>query len=250
LRFPLYGVTEIALLSLALAGGAVWRSLVRLYRALGLKKAGQGAYYNIVRSTRIDLANADDYTITRVGMGLAARSFDKGVVAPVFWFLIGGAALALIYAGLAAMAWRFGKEGFTRGFGLAALALERVMGFIPGLIAGFLIALAGLFTPTGGMTRAFKGLFVAKGRAPYAEGGAALTAMAWSLNVSLGGPAQDMNGSALTRAWVGPDGATARLEPGHLRRALYIVLMAWLLLMAGLAGAMIAESNPALVIPG
>lgn len=239
LQHSFYGVTEVVLLSLTLTGGAVWYALLKLYFALKEKKVAKGAYYMIARSTRVDLSGADDFGITRNGMGFAARAFDKGVVAPVFWYLLCGLPGVYIYAALAAMAWRFGKDGFTKGFGKVPLALEQLMGFAPHFLSGALMALAGLFTPTGGMTRAFTGLLKSEGRAPYAEGGLPLTAMAHALDVSLGGPAVDLDGSTMKRAWTGPSGATAQLEAGHLRRAMYISLMAYLLFIAVLAGAMV-----------
>ncbi len=211
---------------------------MRLYGALKDNKV-KGAYLAIARSTHTDLSGADDFTITRTGMGFAARAFDKCTVAPVFWYIIGGLPCAYVYAGLATLSSRFARDGFTKGFGAIPMGLEKVAGFVPSCFAGLFMALGGLFTPTGGMMRAFRGLLAAKGKAPYAEGGWPLTAMAWSLNVSLGGPVIDRDGRSLKRAWVGPQNATARLEPGHLRRALYISLMAYLLFMAGLMGLML-----------
>jgi len=115
------------------------------------------------------------------------------------------------------------------------LALERLMGFVPNVFAGILVSCAGLLTPTAGMTRSFIGLFhFTKGVAPYEQGGAPVTAMAWALKVSLGGATQDLDGSAIKRGWAGPDGATAKLEAHHLKRGLYIVVMAHLLLLAAL----------------
>ena len=35
--------------------------------------------------------------------------------------------------------------------------MERILGFAPHYLAGLVMALAGLFTPTGGMTRALIG---------------------------------------------------------------------------------------------
>ncbi len=234
-KMPAHGITEIVLLSLTLSSGAVWRMLLRLHAAMKDNKV-KGAYFAVARSTNTDLSAADDFTITRTGMGFAARSFDKSVVAPVFWYLLAGLPGAYIYAGIAALAARFGRDGFTRGFGTVALAIEKVAGFIPSIIAGFFMALGGLFTPTGGMTRAFRGILARKGKAPYVEGGLALTAMAWSLNVVLGGPVTDRDGRTLQKVWAGPEGATARLEAGHLRRGVYICLMAYLLFMAALMG--------------
>lgn len=239
LRFALGGFTEIILLSLALTSGAVWFALLQLFFAMKDKKISKNAYYTIARTARTDLSGSDSYTITRTGMAMAARSFDKGVVAPVLWYLIAGLPGAYIYTGLAALAWRFGRDGFTKGFGRVPLALEQLMGFVPGGLAGVLMAGAGLLTPTGGMVRAFAGLMRHEGKAPYAEGGVPVTAMANSLNVALGGPSVDIEGSALKRSWVGPDGATAQLDAGHLRRALYISLMAHLLFLAGLGASLL-----------
>lgn len=235
---PVRGGTEIVLLSLTLTGGTVWFSLMQLYFAMRDKKVSKGAYYTMAHSTRTDLSGSDDFAITRTGMSLAARSFDKGLVAPVFWYVVAGLPGAYLYGGLAFCAWRFGKDGFTKGFGRTALALEKLMGIIPHWISGLLMALAGLFTPTGGMTRAFIGQLFGHGKATYDEGGLPVTAMAFSLNVSLGGPVVDLDGSAVRREWSGPKDATARLEKDHLRRAIYISLMAHLLFMVSLAGAL------------
>ena len=238
-RWDFYGVPDAVALSFVLTSGSVWYAVLRLYFAMKEKKVSPGAFYAIARSTRADLSASDDFGITRAGMTLAARSFDKGLVAPVIWYLLFGLPGAFIYAGLAACAWRFGKDGFTKGFGASALALERLLGFIPMIYSGMIMALAGLFTPTGGMTRAFIGQMFGKGKAKYNEGGLPVTAMAYALNVNLGGPAVDMDGSAMTRRWAGPADATARLESGHLRRALYINLMAHLLFVISLLGAML-----------
>ncbi len=237
--FPLSGVTEIICLSLVLTAGSAWYALLKLFFALKEKKVGNKAYYAIATSTRTNLAAADNFTITRIGMGWSARIFDKGVVAPIIWFLIGGLPAAYIYAGLAALSWRFGRDGFTKGFGRIPLALEQLMGYGPMLLSGILMAGAGLLTPTGGMTRAFAGLLRKEGAAPYAEGGLPVTAMANSLNVSLGGPVIDLDGSTIKRTWAGPKSATAQLGEGHLGRALYISLMAHLLFLAAMGASLL-----------
>ncbi|MFA5592235.1 MAG: cobalamin biosynthesis protein [Micavibrio sp.] len=237
-------VVDIVALSLVLAAGAGWHALFRLYKAMQGRETVKGAFYALATTTRINLAAADEYTITRTGIGMGARIFDKGIVAPVLWYLIAGLPAAYLYAVLAALSWRFGKDGFTKGFGGPALALEKLMGFVPNVFTGILISLAGLITPTAGMTRSFIGLFhFGKGAASYAEGGAAVTAMAWALKVSLGGAVQDLEGSALKRGWAGPDGATAQLGAKHLHRGLYILVIAHLLLVAALLAGIIIDGR-------
>jgi adenosylcobinamide-phosphate synthase len=234
-----YGLAEPILLSLLITTGSVWFALLRLYSAMGQNKVGQGAYYAISRSTRRNLTVGDDFGITRAGMGFSAKAFDKGLVSPVFWYLVGGLPLVFIYSVLAALSWRFGKEGFTKGFGAVPMALERLMGFIPSLLAAFLITAASIFTPTAGIARSIGSWLGMKSRATYEQGGYPLSALAWALKVSLGGAAQDINGSALQGVWVGPEGATAKLNHGHLKRAIYMSIIAHFLFMAALGGAYI-----------
>lgn len=238
--YPAYLLIDIVALSLVLTVGTVWQGLVRLNQALGRKDLVRGAFFTIAKTTRTNLAGSDEYTITRTGIGMGAKAFDKGVVAPILWYLIGGLPAAYIYAGLAALAWRFGKEGFTKGFGSPALALEKLMGTVPNLLAGLYIALAGLITPTAGMTRAVFSLVpLRKGASSYAEGGAAVTSMAYALDVSLGGASLDIDGSAIKRRWAGPEKASAQLGAGHLHRALYVIVIAHLLLLVSLLAATI-----------
>ena len=234
---PVSGLTEIILLSTLITSGSIWYALLRLYFALEKKQALQGSYLAISRSTRINLSATDDFGITRAGMGFAARAFDKGLVSPVFWYLIGGLPLAVIYSVLAALGWRFGKDGFSKGFGAVPLALEKLMGYVPSLFAATLMTLATIITPTAAIHKGVAAWFGHKNRAPYEQGGYPLSALAWSLNVSLGGASQDLGGSALHSVWVGPEGATAKNDHKHLRRAIYINFAATILLMASLCGA-------------
>ena len=236
---PFSGLSEILCLSLLITSGSVWFVLLRLYFAMDQNQVGKGAYYAISCSTRTNLAAGDDFGMTRAAMNFSARSFDKGLVAPIFWYLLGGLPLAAVYAALAGLSWRFGKSGFTAGFGAVPLALERLMGFIPSLLTAALITLAAIFTPTARTHKAAAAWLGAKNRSPYEQGGLPLSALAWALNVSLGGAAQDLNGSAIKAAWTGPDGATAKLDHKHLRRALYISVMVHILFIATLCGAYI-----------
>ncbi len=241
--YPDFRIVEILSLLPLLAAGSVWRSLGRLYKALE-NHTVEGAYYAIAVTTRVNLAANDDFTITRVGMALAVKSFDKAMTGPLLWYLIAGLPGAYMYSALAAMAWRFGRDGASKGFGYMPLVLERLMGFVPNILAGFLITLAGVFTPTARMSRAISGWFASpEMKAPYAEGGWPVTALAWALDASLGGPTQDLDGNPVRRVWVGPESATAQLEARHLYRALYAAVMAHILLLAALLGALVVSGH-------
>ena len=236
--YPQYSLVELFSLCILLSSGAVMASQGQLYKALNNKKVTPGAFFSIARSTRTDLSRNDDFTITRVGMGMGLRAFDKALVSPIIWYLLAGIAGGFIYAALAFLQWYFGRDGKASGFGTAINTIEKLLGYIPNILSGFFIAFAGILTPTAGMSRAFLGVFKVKGQATYEEGGLPLTAAAYALNVSLGGPIQDLEGNSIKRNWVGPKGATAKLVAKHLHRAVYISFMAHLLFLAALSGAL------------
>lgn len=239
LSFPFHGIIEIVALSLAITAGTVWYSLFRLYKALENENVQKGSYLSISRSSRIDLSQADNYAITRVGMGLSATTFSKGLIGPVLWYFIAGLPAAYMYIAIAMLAWRFGKNGYNKGFGRFPVALEKLLGFIPDMFAGFLLSLSGLFTPTGKMTAGFIGQIFSSDRAPYEEGGKSISAVAYSLKVSIGGPCVDIDGSKIPKKWVGPGDATAKLDKGHLKRAIYLNFVATLLLLASIISAIL-----------
>lgn len=243
-HYPNFLVVDIVALSIIMSAGAGWYALIRLYKALHSKDLIKGAFYTLAATTRTNLSTSDEFTITRVGIGMGARLLDKAIVGPVIWYLIAGLPAAYLYATMAALGWRFGKDGFTKGFGAPALAMERLLGFVPNVVAGLLISLGGLLTPTAGMTRSLMSLFPAKkGHATYEQGGAPVTAMAYALKVSIGGATQDQDGSAIPRGWAGPEGATAKLDAKHLHRALYILVMAHLVFLLGLLAAVVLHGH-------
>ncbi len=238
---PLKGLAPVLFLCLFFASGSVWFALGRLYRVMDegnpkYKARQKGGYYAMARSTRINLAVGDAYGIARAGLGFVATSFDKGVVAPAFWYILGGFTALGLYSGLSFLVWRFGKRGFTKGFGRVPIFLERVMGIVPSFLSALCLIWAALFTPTAKLHRGFVALWGRKNRAPYEEGGWPLSALAWSLSVSLGGAVQEITGSAIQGVWVGPENATARIGHRHLRRGLYISVIAHLLFFALLLG--------------
>lgn len=243
-HYHLAGFMDPFLLTLALSGGATWSSLVKLHHALraeekkgqGIHGLPKGSFYEIAVSTRSNLNTTDNHGIIRTGIGFVATSFDKGLVAPLFWYLLGGLPAAYIYCGIAAARWSLSKEGFAKGIGTLASELEKFFGFIPQIISSIILAFAALLTPYAGFTRSFVGMLSGKGYAPYAEGGLPLTTLAWGLGISLGGPIEDVDGSVLKRSWVGASSSTARLERHHLRIAIYLNVMAFVLVAALLIG--------------
>ncbi len=231
------GWLEVLFVALSLTSGTVWFVLLRLYFALEKDGSAKGAFFGIARSTRVNLNSTDDYGITRVGLGFTGVSFDKGLVAPAFWYFVGGIPLMAIYTVLSALAWRFGKGGFSKGFGEVPVALEKLMGFVPSILAGFLLAAASAVTPTAKLSKALTVLWAVRDQSPYEQGGLPVAALAWPLEVSLGGPVKDIAGSTIKNDWVGPKGASAKVDYVHLRRGIIMNVVAHLLFLLSLGAA-------------
>ena len=222
---------ELFLVCACMTTGSLWYVLLKLYFALEKDEELDDSYFSLARSSRIDLNSTDQFGMTRVGLGQIGVAFDKGMVAPVIWYLIAGLPGMLVFSCLAFIAWRFGKSGFSKGFGVVPMQLERLMGMIPSLFAGFIMSAAAAMTPSANIKEAIVQWWSRQGKAPYEEGGPVLSALAWPLEVSLGGPVQDVTGSSLQKKWIGPKDASAQISHKHLKRGLAISLTSHLLFM-------------------
>lgn len=234
---------ELIALCLCMTGGSVWYLTLGLYFSFAKKQPHKGMYYALSRSTRLNLNTTDDYGIVRESISYLAYAFDKGVIAPAFWYLVGGLPLLFLYCVLAMLAWRFGKCGQTKGFGAVANELEKIMGFAPALFTGLLYTAAIAITPTAKVFPALRHWFGAIRHAPYMEGGYVLSALSWGLGIVLGGAAQDLNGSAIKKQWIGASDATAKLDHNHIKRALYATLVANFLFIFALLSIYIVTGN-------
>jgi adenosylcobinamide-phosphate synthase len=75
-RLNVWHLTDILLLSLFLTAGAGWRALLKLQSVLKNDKMSEGAYYALATTTRTNLTQVDDFTITRKGIAMAVQGLD------------------------------------------------------------------------------------------------------------------------------------------------------------------------------
>lgn len=230
--YPFHGATEMLLLLLIITTGPVFYIILKLFFALSGDKVSENSFYALARTTRIDLNSTDNFGLVRIALGTLARLFDKGLVAPLFWYFLFGFTGGFVYLTLAALAWRFDRYGSGSAFGHMMGAMEKLLGFIPNWVSAVYIALAALIVPTANPVRAFDGIITSKAR--YPQGGRTLASMAYALNVSLGGPVKDLDGHSMPLSWVGPKKATAKIDYQHLKRGLYLYFIAQLLFVASL----------------
>lgn len=188
----------------------------------------------VSRASGTDLSGADEFALVRAALPICTRGLARGLVAPVIWFLAGGLPLAFAACGLDALSRRFADRDPPASFALMIVWIDRLAGLIPDILSAFILAFSALFTHTAGFFRALKGLLARKGVAGFSQGGRPLSVAAWALNISVGGPSRSLEGIARNSPWIGPEGATARLDPRHLRRFLYLAAVAHLIVILAL----------------
>jgi adenosylcobinamide-phosphate synthase len=181
---------------------------------------------SVARIVGRDTGSLNESGIAAAALESLAESFNDGVVAPAFWFLVGGLPGLFAYKALNTADSLIGhREPRWRMFGWAAARADDVANLIPARIAGVLLVLAG----GGGLRIMLRD--AAKHASPNA--GWPEAAMAGALNVRLGGPAT-YDGVAHERPTFG-DGV--RPDVRHLARGLgmYVAACILLLLLAMLA---------------
>lgn len=91
-----------------------------------------------------DVEAMDEGEVATAALESLAESFCDGVVAPVFWFVIGGLPGLFAYKAINTADSMIGHmEPRWRAFGWAAARTDDVMNWVPARIAGALIALGG-----------------------------------------------------------------------------------------------------------
>lgn len=173
-----------------------------------------------------DVAGLDERGVATAAIESLAESFNDGVVAPLFWFVVGGLPGLFVYKAVNTADSLIGhREPRWRSFGWASARFDDLLNLIPARIAGAVVAIAG----RGG----WRVMFRDAGKHASPNAGWPEAAMAGALGVRLGGPAW-YDGEVSQRPVLG-EGRAA--EPADLARALRVYLVAcailWLMLAAG-----------------
>lgn len=198
------------------------KSLVDHVRAVadGLRQsdgAGRDAVAMIVSR---DVSQSSPSDIARAAIESLSENFSDGVIAPAFWFLIGGLPGIMIYKAVNTADSMVGYLTPRHAeFGWAAARLDDVLNWIPArLSAGLIAAMGGAFS---GWTDIKAD--ASQHRSPNA--GWPEAAMARALNIALSGP-RSYHGTVQPLAWVN-GGARRDLTPTDIDAALAMVWKAW-----------------------
>lgn len=178
------------------------RSLVQHVQAVSaaLRLSPGDGRAMVARIVSRDCREMDAPQVARAAIESAAENLSDGVVAPAFWFLIGGLPGMLIYKAINTADSMIGYRTLRHErFGWAAARLDDLLNLIPARLTGLILAaLSGQmrdFSDTVADTRAH--------RSPNA--GWPEAAMARALNVALAGP-RSYDGFMQQLPWVNEHG--------------------------------------------
>jgi adenosylcobinamide-phosphate synthase len=199
---PDAGLLEVLAAAILLAQ----RSLVDHVRAVAdaLRLSVADGRLMVARIVGRDTATLDGPGVARAAIESAAENLSDGVVAPAFWFLIGGLPGMLIYKAVNTADSMIGhRTPRHEAFGWAAARLDDVLNWVPARLTAALIAVTHGHFDRAPILR--DGPLHRSPNAGWPE-----AAMAVVLDVSLSGP-RSYHGQEQDFPWVWPEG---RRDPG------------------------------------
>ena len=139
-RLPFSAIWKILIVAILLSHKSLTEHVTAV--SLGLQKnlsQGRTAVAMIVGRDTANLAETD---IARSAIESAAENFSDGIIAPLFWFLIGGLPGILIYKFVNTSDSMIGYKNIQYNqFGWAAARLDDLLNWIPARLSGLLICI-------------------------------------------------------------------------------------------------------------
>lgn len=218
---PDFGLFEVIVAAMLLAQ----RSLVSHVQAVAdaLRLSIGDARQMVARIVGRDVAALDGPAISRAAIESAAENLSDGVIAPAFWFLIGGLPGLMLYKVTNTADSMIGhRSPRYEQFGWAAARFDDLLNWIPARLTAVLIALSHLWFDPAPILRD-----APLHRSPNA--GWPEAAMAVVLNTSLSGP-RSYDGQMRDFPWVWPEGQRD-IGPAQIDGAVSALWRAWGLML-------------------
>jgi len=177
-----------------------------------------GARHAVAAIAGRDPDALDAAGVCRAAIESTAENLSDGVVAPAFWYLIGGLPGLLAYKALNTADSMIGhRSDRHRHFGWAAARLDDIANWIPARLSALLVAAAAWTIPEGEPAAAWRAARRDADRHGSINAGWPEAAFAGALGLRLAGP-RVYRGAVVDDAWMGDGRAEA--TPEDIRRAL------------------------------
>ena len=220
---PLSPLAEIIVAAILLAQRSLADHVAAV--AAGLDEsveAGRAAVAHIVGR---DTAAMDEPAIARAAIESGAENFSDGIVAPAFWFVVGGLPAMLAYKAINTADSMIGyRTERHEAFGWAAARLDDLVNLPASRLSALLISLSALSAAP--FSAAMRGAHLH--RSPNA--GWPEAAMASCIDVALAGP-RVYHGTPTDDPFVNPEGRKT-IGAAEVRDAVRVLWRAWAVLLA------------------
>ncbi len=226
---------EIVVVAVMVAQRSLYDHVLAVAR--GLREGGVAGGREAVRHiVGRDPESLDEHGVARAAIESLFENFSDGVVAPIFWAVVGGLPGLLAYKALNTLDSMIGhRDERYADFGFAAARFDTAANFVPARLTGAIVALAALFGPGTRPGAAFATMLRDAHKHRSVNAGWPEAAAAGALGLALAGPRR-YGGRVVDDAWIG-DGR-ARATAVDINRALYLYVVACLIhaaLIAALA---------------
>lgn len=216
-----------------------WRDLtdhvIRVSNPLKIR-SWQEARAALSRIVGRDTDHLSEPEIVRATVETVAESASDGIIAPLFYLILGGAPLALAYKAVSTLDSLIGhRDERYREFGWASARLDDLVNWLPARITAALIILATavVFRRPGPVRRSVGVLWRDGHKHPSPNSGRPEAAMAGALGIQLGGT-NYYDGIPQTRPFLGT--AIEPLAVRHITQAKYVMTVAYLFGFAAACG--------------
>jgi len=175
-----------------------------------------------------DTQNLSEDKIVKAAIESIAESTNDGIVAPLFYLILGGPVLAIIYKAINTLDSMVGyKNERYIHFGWFSAKLDDIANFLPSRINGLLIPVSS-FILRKNFRDSFKIMLRDGRKHPSPNSGISEAAMAGALGIRLGGPST-YHGELQDKPYIGEDKVAIR--PLLINEALSISFVASLLMI-------------------
>lgn len=168
-----------------------------------------------------DTANLDEAAVCRAAVESLAENYSDGVVAPIFWLLVGGLPGCGLYKAINTADSMIGhKRERYRAFGWAAARLDDLVNLPASRLTALLLVAAAAIVPGADARAAARAVFSDARRHRSPNAGWPEAATAGALGFALAGP-RSYAGAPVDDAWMGA--GRSDLNTADIRRALQLV---------------------------
>lgn len=220
--FAVYiGYTTIAVKDLRIKSKTIYFSLKKnmLYKARR----------DLSKIVGRDTENLKGEEIIKATVESVSENTNDGIIAPLFYLILGGPILAISYKAINTLDSMVGyKNERYINFGWASAKLDDIVNYIPARISGFLISISS-FISGKDFKGSFKIMLRDSQKHPSPNSGISEAAMAGALGIRLGG-AHSYQGRVRETPYIGEETGTVKLS--LIKDSLMISLIASMLMVS------------------